>query len=86
MSKHREDLMDSINSAKKSLAKTAITTPYIYHEYGVWKAAIKERDAAEEKLKIAEARWLRMIEPALDDPLLKALAVREDLIPKKRKK
>lgn len=82
---NRQELFDQIESAKMNLAKNAISTPYIYYQYGDWQEAIRAKEKAEADLIKAEKKWLAMIEPGLKDPLLKKLAVRENLIPKKRK-
>jgi hypothetical protein len=74
-------LRENIADAKRSVAETAIGSPYIYHEYGEWQDAKHAVVAAQARLAIAEKRWLRLLEPVQDDKLLMQLAKRKGLLP-----
>ena len=74
-------LAERVQSAKYSIAESAIASPYIYPEYSSWRAAEDDLLKALDKLGKAREKWLKLIEPGLSDPLLKKLAARKGLIP-----
>lgn len=82
----RDQLFAQIESAKLSLAKSAIAAPHIHIQYSDLVDAIRAQELAMKKLEGAKARWLRLIEPALVDPLLRKIAEREGWVDKPKRK
>ena len=78
---NRAQLMAQIDRAKQHTAEVAVASPGIYHQFGDWVAAKKSLEIAKRNLEKAEAAWLAMLKPALDDPLFRELAERKGLIP-----
>lgn len=75
-------IVSQIESARMSIARNAIASPYLHREYHAWTSAKSELLRAQETLKVAEARWIKTIEPAITkDKLLRQLAERDNLIP-----
>jgi len=78
---NRKELMAQINRAKQHTAEAAIASPGVYHQYSTWVDAKRSLEIAKRNLEKAEAAWLEMLKPALQDPLLRQLAERKGLIP-----
>lgn len=76
-----DQLKESIRQASIHAAESAITTPGAYLAYGEWVTAKKALQAAEARVSAAEANWLELISPALDDPNFRAIAESRGLIP-----
>lgn len=81
----RQWFLNQSREAHRDLAETAIATPGIFPEYGEWVGARQALELAHKQLAAAEAKWLKRIEPALQDDLLRALAERKGLVPKSSK-
>lgn len=78
---NRDDFVRASKEAGRSLAETAITTPYIFQEYAEWEGRKRELERATLQLAEAEAKWLQRLAPALEDPLLRKLAEQRGLLP-----
>ncbi len=66
------DFVRQQREAALSLAKTALANPYLFPEGGELTDARRNLAEAQERLKLAEKRWLALIEPATGwapDPL-----------------
>jgi hypothetical protein len=75
------DIIKNIAQTKIELAETAITTPYLFHEYQAWQGAKLALPKAQADLEKAASAWSEIIHPALKLPSFAGLAQQKGPIP-----
>jgi hypothetical protein len=66
------DIKKGISDARLDWARAALATPGITHEYGRYQQAKRALALAQKELQEAEAAWLKLIKPAVDEQRAKS--------------